>query len=98
MMAGFSFVDFEKSVQNKIIKSATNICADIKNEYLREMEKEFEKFKSSCERLEQEYSLKMEEEVRKNIGGEIIQIAESIHFCLERDRTRDETNVFIRIG
>lgn len=102
MIEGLSFTNFEKAIQDRLIESATNICTNIKNECLCEMEKEFEKefeiFKLSCERLVQKYSSKMEKEVQKKISSEIIQIAEDIHSYCENDIVRNETNVLIRIG
>lgn len=86
-----SYSNFEKAVQDRIVGRIKNICEDIKNEYLEEMDKEYEK-------LKKKYSFKMEEEVQKALTDEVIQIAQDTHFYCEENIERNNTTILMKIG
>lgn len=93
-----SYSNFEKAVQNRIVERTKNICENVKNEYLKELENKFDDFESSCEMLKKTYHSKMEREVQRVLIDEAIQIAQDTHFYCEENIERNNTTILMKIG
>lgn len=93
-----SYSDFERAIQNRMVERTKNICENVKNEYLKEMENKFDDFKSTCEILKKTYYSKMEEEIQQALTDEIIQIAQDTHFYCEENIERNNMTMILKIG